>query len=52
MGSDARQVLRVKYSELFNTQDWEFNKDADGEGDNFAKGGIVVSCSTCGLSTA
>ena len=41
-----------KYNELFNIEDWEFNKDADGEGDNFAKGGIVVSCSTCGLSTA
>ena len=41
-----------KVNEKSNIEDWEFNKDADGEGDNFAKGGVVVSCSTCGLSTA
>ena len=41
-----------KFNELFNIEDWEFNMDADGKGDNFAEGGVVVSCSTCGLSTA
>ena len=41
-----------KFNEQCNIEDWEFNKDADGEGDDFAKGGVVVSCSICGLSTA
>ena len=41
-----------KINKRLNKEDWEFNKDADGEGDDFAKGGVVVSCSICGLSTA
>ena len=41
-----------KFNEYCNIEDWEFNRDADSECDNFAKGGVVVSCSTCGLSTA
>ena len=41
-----------KFNERFNNEDWEFNRDANGESGYFEKGGVVVSCSTCGLSTA
>ena len=41
-----------KFNEYFNTEDWEFNKDADGEGGDFEEGGVVVSCSICSRSTA
>ena len=40
-----------KLNEYFNIEDWKFNKAADGEGGDFEEGGVVVSCSTCGLST-
>ena len=41
-----------KFNERFNIEDWEFNMNANGEGGDFEKGGVVVSCITCGLSTA
>ena len=41
-----------KLDERFNTEDWVFNRNANGDGFEFEKGGVVVSCTTCGLSTA
>ena len=41
-----------KFNEICDIEDWQFNEDTSGEGSDFEEGGIVVSCSTCCLSTA
>ena len=41
-----------RFNERWGAADWTFSKDANGIGGHYrARGEVVVSCSTCGLST-